>query len=367
MADKIVWIFGAGFSKPLGGPLLNELFSNRFVAIARGMIPATNHELRNTLTCVAGAYEILKKTLGLVEDPEDFLNLLETACDEDNPQAKQCQSILEQLKDKKSFILGINHVHGGGQDDLKQLLAAARIQIAAVCESFVPFQQEQFVPESWKPYERWAKDLLLSQDTIVSFNYDRAVEWVAGERVWTLLPDEEAQEWERVLNQSKSALLLKLHGSVTWMQNQAEKVVEYDATKVREFIRSGTDASRLVIGIPGPGKSSLSTQILKPLWNKARMAIETADAVVIVGYRMPDTDGHAMEMITNSIRKRMSTSSGPPVVHLVLGPDIETKDMTRLHSYFTNVVGEGFCKRHRAYSQGFFLTLRDRNVLTDRS
>ena len=54
---------------------------------------------------------------------------------------------------------------------------------------------------------------------------------------------------------------------------------------------------------PRTAAAMRATIELEPLWTKARRALSAADRVVIVGYSMPETDGYAMELITDGLRK----------------------------------------------------------------
>ena len=83
-----------------------------------------------------------------------------------------------------------------------------------------------------------------------------------------------------------------------------------------------------------------------------------AKVVVIVGYRMPDSDGNAMAMISDGLRSGKARG-----VHLVLGPNVDGKEMPRLRGYLENIVGEKRLKVWPAYAPGFFSTLRDREPL----
>lgn len=354
--EKVVWLLGAGFSKPLGGPLLEELFSPRFVAIAQGLLEQQEGQ---EVARVAAAYRILKRDQ-LVENAEDFLNVVDTAADGEHPQSEQCRSIIRYLMEQTITFLGREHKFTF--PTRHALSSSAKLQIACSCESFVPTEPRgETVPEHWKPYSRWADELIAPQDTIITFNYDRSVEWIRGERrVCTLLPSNEhglARQEELGRDQPK---LLKLHGSVDWSKDRAG-ATRKPPGDLRKWFKQPLAPESLAIGVPGPGKGSLSTSLFQPLWDRAEDAISNANAVVIVGYRMPDSDGNAMAMLSNALRKagaRFSTR-----VHLVLGPRTESEDMTRIKGYLRSLVGEKNLHVRPAYAEGFFSTLAGRFTL----
>ena len=139
MSDKVVWILGAGFSKPLGGPLLNDFFSPRFVAIAQGLLPPQSRPAQR-LEAVAIAYRLLRED-GLVDDPEDFLNIVDTAQHEAHSQSQQCRSLLRRLRGRNGRIFenGVVPSFGDGVDAVKEYgslsSAANRVQLRIFCTS----------------------------------------------------------------------------------------------------------------------------------------------------------------------------------------------------------------------------------------
>ena len=356
MASRIVWVFGAGLSKPLGGPLFTELFSPRFLAVAGGMAPDQELDLLN----VGAAFDLLHEQ-GIVEDAEDFLAVLETACDTDNPQAPQCTGILRALSRLGTQeYAGVNFYYPDTEEERQKLLRQARLQVALACDSFVPRDQTSSVPESWSFMKRWVNEFLDGDDTIITFNYDRAVEWIGGEKVWPLLPKERIPD-----SGQRGALLLKLHGSVEWWKEGDGSVERFNTNELVD--RADKLHESLILGVPGPGKSGMSTRELEPLWARAREAITDAGAVVIVGYSMPDTDGYAMELITAGLRKNVemmnaANRTAMPRVHLVLGPDLQDINKQRLIGYLKDIVGERRLNIHPAYAQGFFLSKAPKKV-----
>ncbi len=82
------------------------------------------------------------------------------------------------------------------------------------------------------------------------------------------------------------------------------------------------------IGIASPGPKKLeATSSLKVLWDKAVQALQSADAVVFLGYRFPPTDAYARHTLLTA----MAENGNPYLaLHTVLGPDIGSPASVRL-------------------------------------
>jgi hypothetical protein len=130
------------------------------------------------------------------------------------------------------------------------------------------------------------------------------------------------------------AEVLKLHGSVDWIRTDPRSSpprgygwttdlrVKREAAPEKAIASGG-----LVLGTPGPSKHRVVTTELSPLWAQATKRLESADAIVFVGYRFPPSDAHAREHLLKAI---MDNSKGQLPVHIVLGPQKDDKDQVRL-------------------------------------
>jgi hypothetical protein len=110
-----------------------------------------------------------------------------------------------------------------------------------------------------------------------------------------------------------------LHGHVGWLRHENEKTFVAGSRDASGTHRSPAIAymapERAVIGIPGSDKADLPSGLLQPLWDRAQKAIESADSIVFVGYRFPETDNLAKHWILDAMRAKRS---GPATVHTVL-------------------------------------------------
>lgn len=306
---RTVWVLGAGFSRPLGGPLLPDLFSSasrdRLVA-AYGAASQYSGLFSPLAKEVRRLYSVHGKDADLArrrwDDAEQFLETLDVAslCGVGSPSGNLVRALSEL-----------------GDVDLTALAAAARRLVAAECCAFLKGSDPK--TERWGPFGRWLTSLG-HNDSIITFNYDTVVETLARslnfDRLVPVLPG-------AGLTDAPKVNLLKLHGSVNW---------QFDGTRFRvhqndEFVLTCPD-DQMVIASPGPNKLAVANR-LGELWTHAETLLKHATAVVFIGYRFPPSDA--------SSRRRLFTAlvqNDQPYValHAVLGPDRSDPTAVRMRS-----------------------------------
>jgi len=162
---RVAWILGSGFSRGLGGPLLEDLLSERgksetHVQYAR--LP--NRDLVYRVFHHYGPASHVK----FWQHAEDFLDFVDAAKE---PESSTRRQLLERL------------VRGQGGDQtplIEDFRKLAILAVAAECSTFV--DRGDVRSEAWQPYVEWAGKLG-ERDTIVTFNYDRVIEKLGAEFV----------------------------------------------------------------------------------------------------------------------------------------------------------------------------------------
>lgn len=337
---KRVWIVGAGFSRSLGAPLLNDLLSPaaRLAIMARfsDLLPEAESDpvfwLYHYGTDFAeGTLEPigLKRGVRRWRDAEQFLETLDEACDKPRV-ADELSTLWSRFREK----CGINSLPAR-LPDLPALRKNAKRVVAASCAGFLEDFSKESVRdrERWQPYLNWLARLR-ENDTIISFNYDRVIELLApivpgkdrlthtwGVRVagmeGTLTETELADE----ARMAGLPTLLKLHGSVDWT------VAEGNATR-RDWNRELLAASNEpAIATPGPLKMTMAEGFFKRLWRLARDRLAEADTVYILGFRFPESDAHPRERLLSALH---GNKNHDLEVHVVLGPDVHGRDSRRV-------------------------------------
>lgn len=260
--ERVVWLLGAGFSQPLGGPLFQNFFSDNVAAWVRAWTSVHKTGDKIQPEHLARFYDEGKKA-GRWEDAEEFMALLEQA---DDPQEAVPKQFLRQVKP-------VDFPNDLAYSDLRKRV---RFYAAIATSHFVDRIQGD-LPEGWHPFERWI-DSLQEHDAIISFNYDRVIEELANRA-------------------SKQVRLTKLHGTVPARNTLLEKLAAWD------YLPG--------ISIPGPGKQ---TEALKSQeWQAAAATLRAAEHLVVVGYSFPPSDSLAASFI-------LSNCSASRVT-LILGPD----------------------------------------------
>lgn len=332
MADdsmRIVWLLGAGFSRSLGGPLLEHLFqprSRRFdlERFPEGTYPQLAGELfRTRVFFNAGKRE------GLWADAEEFLAFVDAAYRPGTNGVKNgiLRDLASRIGDHRDlhpgWRLDLGSFSGGSLDHLDRIV---RRSLAAECSAFLLELDPK--DESWRPYDEWARGLQPRQDTIICFNYDRVLETLEDRvhgTLKSLLPidcpnppsDELPGNWVPVL---------KLHGSVDWRKDgPSGPIVREDAHKLL-ISKSETP----FIAAPGRSKQEAVNE-LQPLWDLARHHLRQADALVVLGYGFPASDALARTEIQVAFRGGNSKRRVKRV-DFVLGPYVERPEARRVHA-----------------------------------
>lgn len=356
----IVWILGAGFSRPLGGPLLGNLLSAESARDLGIRYPDASYRKDPATPAVRwlfqygnpnrpASYRLLGKSgkripgERLWDDAEQFLDYLDTAATKgpEGPLALRILGILDSA-------LGIDAALQSYQG-LNRMTHAARRLMAAECCSFL----EGIDPDSerWSPYQRWLREIFtFGEDTVVSFNYDLVVEMLADAQ-----SARDRFQYRRTQKDPNDrppvvfSLLLKLHGSVNWaILRDGEKPTGIDTNSgVRAAIYAPDPA--LAIAGPGPHKKTLSQGLFKWCWDEAHSALASADTIVFIGYRFPPTDAEARQEILGAIQDNDSTHIA---IHTVLGPNVMSDDSRRLKGLLEHATRHKRVDRNGAVAPG---------------
>jgi hypothetical protein len=314
-ARKVVWILGAGFSKPLGGPMLADLLSASSQPAVDAIYSGIDG-LRN------GASRVLREMVDshaarfphprIWSDAEDLVDQLDSAArDKAGPQGLRFRALVGLLA---------SNVAASRDFDLWDLRVAARRRIAAECCAFLEGRSTN--EEKWDPYRSWAEQLG-ANDTILTFNYDRVLEMLGS--IDIIPPDSSGLPIA-----SQRAQVLKLHGSVDWKRVKGpEAVTRFEVTNDRMFALT-CEGEEIGMATPGPSKREV-TEDLGALWSLACKRLHEADAIVFVGYRFPPTDAEARGRLLGAIENNHDGYSGHHLkLHIVLGPDLGHPDVVGL-------------------------------------
>jgi hypothetical protein len=317
MSNNHVYILGAGFSVPLGGPLFTQLMTVELQHLSsdlgipeqhRVVIAGMHLNLDNAM-----APRSIDLSMGRRHRPlnaEELLEMIDWA--QRNPTHRKAK-LFERLLPQKP-----GHVYDIGAE-LVGVIKHLKRTIACQCQSFLTEIEDD--SERLEPYLTWFKNLS-SNDTIITFNYDTAIERIS-QLAGRQLPAKPASY------QSDLPRLIKLHGSVDWYFGAGG--IEHKSDAYKQDLD-------IAIGMPGRGKSKLTEDpTFRDLWAVASQEITNADIVSLIGYSMPATDNKARAMIVNSLAVNRNLNRR---VNLVLGPDSGTVRANRIVSIMQPVIGD---------------------------
>lgn len=328
----IVWVLGAGFSMPLGAPSLTGLISEAIRIQLQGLLPQGHAAWASTVQRVYESGQPIgdrpvdnskvPRELGaqLWRDPEEFLDVLDLAKSRvGSVQANLVANSVWQRAPKSVYP-----AHGSMTSELaarclSDVHREATRFCAAACCAFLDAAENDtkttLETERWEPYVRWKRELLSAGDTVITFNWDRVLDLLAGKGGVELVSDVPGKP--SIVD--SVVPVLHMHGHVSWQRAQGSSAVS-EARNPRAAVEHPETA---VLGTPGGGKKTLAESLLSPIWQRATERIKAADTIVFLGYRFPPSDNMAKRVILGCLKLSRAKR-----IHVVLGP--RNPDVSRL-------------------------------------
>jgi hypothetical protein len=368
---KTVWVLGAGFSRSLGGVLLDDLLSpatnnlvqalyadNVYIGHCDGPRDDGARHAAQAVRLLYEEYGPKSRTRTVIwTDAEAFLDQLDAAARSvDGAAAKRILRTLDRLGLEPPLYLPDLHT-------------AARRLVAAACCAFL--KEADLDEERWQPYREWARKTDGS-DSVVTFNYDRVLELTKNQFKFVM-----PGKWQPP-PEPNVPRVYKLHGSVDWNRAMAADGTITWRPDNPEFSLL-CKADQIGIATPGPTKR-LSAEELNLVWTGALDRLREANVIVFVGYRFPPSDAEAREKLLWAVRENTSKHLE---LHIVLGADRSLPDVVRLQELLRyslaragraehdartsfdpqNFVGTNFRLSTHALFAEDFLTVWDRPLL----
>ncbi len=306
---KHVYILGAGFSRPLGGPLFDNLLTMEYWRSHSSITSKIPSEIKECLSSLHDPYpqRSIDESLGLAKrmNAEDLIALLDwCAVNHETHQARLVGDAFSQLPANLKYSVK--------KDLLAEINKHLKRLIACQCNSFT----ENLIAkvDTISPYVSWLKGLT-PDDTIITFNYDIAIETIAAS-----CGIEFPREPTRYRRDQPS--IIHVHGCVEWVN---------DRNTIRFISRAYEEDVELFIGLPGLEKAKIrENAFMDSIWLSMKIAIQEADVVSIIGYSMPASDNMARQEILGALKTGQR-------VNLVVGNDSFTSG--RMQSLMQPIVG----------------------------
>jgi hypothetical protein len=334
-AAVTTWIVGSGFSKPLGGPCIADLFRRQHPDDLRSMYGRYDR-LPDCIFKIQRLYALGQRD-GLWNDAERYLELLDLV-----QQSKS--SGLDKKLGRLLLEVGREAAASGVTSftDLSDLARLARRALAAECSYFL-FDADPH-GEAWIPYREWFAGLSPDYDSVVSFNYDLVPDVLAdGDRRCQIVLPGERVDMGKVH-------IFKLHGSVNWWTTSGGLIA---ARPLDDALGEQDD---IAIGMPGPHKAGLAARQFGELWHAALATLREATRIVFIGYRLPPSDASARHELLGAIRANRHGKNLS--IHVVLGTD--SPDVVRLRHLLEAIrpARETTVRVHPLWSQDFLGLVR---------
>ena len=347
--EKVVWVLGSGFSKPLGGPLLKDLFRRERKVDILPFFPEREYpDLAESLPWIQltfhngmqeGLWENAEQFMAYVDDEfrvkrraqmTRLINLILRS----DPSVEFYQAGFYRYEPSREIAGEILH------QEYRQAMPEGfdkkvRRALASECLRFT--MGADVKSERWAPHRAWVSTLEEGKDTVISFNYDLAVE-LASEasetgriEVVKPRPDFRLEDLPR-----GRVPLLKLHGSVDWRMtigsDSSKSLIGPNSVSREDILRSPND--EIAIAAPGGSKAQLVDSDLGPIWGLAEQALRQATIVMVVGYSFPDTDPMATDRLLRALESR--DDGARRQIHIILGADVNTPSSQRVVSLMTS-------------------------------
>lgn len=302
-----VYILGAGFSLPLGGPLFGDLLSMRLKALYdykfSAVPPDCNQEYWNL---VRGFPRIIMQAL----EHEHGVSPLQLNAEEILEYAELLCSHESNFLTNQIFNLASQYLPRENRESYRpELFRLLKARLAMETHFFLEDLAE--TSERWIPYDNWYSKLD-SNDTIITTNYDLVMETLESrycKAIGTALPQTCDIAEIGTQRRQRGPYVYKLHGSIDWFEHE-------DRAK-RRTIRNSSELIHkdILIGTPGLAKAELARSLLRDQWKQAMIEVEQCNVLSMVGYSLPATDNFLRTTLLDQIAKNTRLR----LVNIILG------------------------------------------------
>ena len=323
MSDpKRVFIFGAGFSKPAGMPLANEILP----------LIANNPNNIDMNTWLKSLRDRLAWLSGDPQAEESFdLNI------EKLFHYAHFDIELHLLKHQIPHI-GPSDAPWSHQRRANQIKNWLRKLEDRLCDMI--FEKEN--NSNLTTIARWA-EFVRNDDAVLTFNYDTLVERALSDL---------NMPWEHGFRDDTNIPVLKMHGSIDWIIARPHEIPRNDRFIILEehtndsFIIRCTTRKQLGeilksrhvfsrrIGIAGLGAYKELHRIpgLGLVWARGMRSLYQADLAIIIGFSLSDFDTMAQLQFAEVARKRQDENQ--PLRVIVINPTMSPQDKDRFVRVF---------------------------------
>ena len=315
MQGRRVYVIGAGFSKGLGYPLMNEILDQLWDCL-------DDPEFKDRLVRVMRFYyPSLKRT--------EFPNV---------------EELLSRMVVNQQFLDSSRQNEGEfTREELGNLQHILLLKISEWFHDILRTANSSSEHVSW--LHQFRDRIIRENAAIISFNWDLVLDQL-------LLEDNlNTSSYGLSRTLSEGLVLLKPHGSLNWFERNPGRFItdrkkelifrRKRVTRIyafREFRApvSTTDREYTPLIVPPVSSKDFTKPVFTTLWQNCAHVLSTANRVTFIGYSMPATDLHAQLIMRcgfhNQLKKRFLTggrrrqSPARPAEVIVIDPKPDTAD-----------------------------------------
>ena len=369
IADRNVYVLGAGFSRSAGAPLISDFLDRArlFLQDPSSQLDETERaQFRRVFDFRREMTQSRDKVIIDLDDIEQLFGLVEIS--------RQLGRIKSETRDDTVYLIA---------KTLQLASAAHYAQRRQLTFQLQPFAYQRLSPSllniirntgssdfTVDMYHHFAALLTglydtpervsQRQDTVITFNYDivvdQALRQLGYEAAYHL--DENMIQSVHPANNLAKRSVLKLHGSANWgiCTNCRKSIVVLPEEKVtdspEEFralhCSKCAKQSFHPLLIPPSWDKSEYREIMKPVWDKAIAELSSATRICIIGYSMPEVDASFKYLLA------LALSQNHELFRFVVVDFIERADsLTGVEHRYRALLEPLFQKRRFSfYSQG---------------
>jgi len=266
-----LFILGAGFSRPAGGPLLRE------------MLDETNEQNKAIVGefWETAEWQVIRRLVSTL--PQDEQNV---------------EGVFNALSSRA--FLGKNVGRYAARTLMDRLVGYVAALVGGRVRS----------PRGMEVYDHFLRDVLGNDESaIISFNYDFVLEELLMEGYGGLdygFPATSRYRYYRLRNARKGPYLFKLHGSINWVIcGVCRTIWLHDRLALGRrgapCPRSSCQGKLRLLIIPPMWNKEPVAKDIELLWREASALFPQSEEVLIIGFSFPHADRLALDLIRNGL------------------------------------------------------------------
>lgn len=272
-----VYVLGAGFSRPAGGPLIRDFMDPDWVGRRK----------RARIMWGEPEFEVLRRILHDLPDDEQTI-----------------ESALNTIS--SAALFGARF----GRYSHRSLLRFAIDYVSTCVEEGVSHARKNLL------YERFFNDVLQEDVALITTNYDLIPDIHMMARFGSFhygLPANKRYRYLGLRHARFGPPLLKLHGSLSWLRCKSCKTIWLSPKYIRHrtglrCLKTSCQGTYEILIVPPMWNKEAAARALALVWAEAYRQLSSAARVVVIGYSFPTLDRAALDLFRTALSKNHRAS-----------------------------------------------------------